>query len=126
MASNRGQFNAVQFNDNGLITAEGCSVANVYVSLDAGGASGQFLKYSAAGTATWSTVTKTDVGLGSVSNYGIALQAEAEAGTSSTKYMTPLRTAQAIRQAALMETYGLNTKNGLYIHRSEVHSYKEW
>ena len=41
-------------------------------------------------------VTKSQVGLGSVSNYGIATQAEAEAGTSSSKYMTPQRTKQAI------------------------------
>lgn len=74
----------------------------------AGGASGQFLKYSAAGTATWSTVTKSDVGLGSVSNYGIATQAEA--GTSSTKYMTPLRTAQAI--AALQAVKSVAGKTG--------------
>jgi len=42
------------------------------------------------------SVTKSQVGLGSVSNYGIATQAEAEAGTSGSKYMTPLRTKQAI------------------------------
>lgn len=78
--------------------------------IPAGGSSGQFLKYSAAGTATWSTVTKSDVGLGSVSNYGIATQAEAEAGTSSTKYMTPLRTAQAI--AALQAVKSVAGKTG--------------
>lgn len=41
-------------------------------------------------------VTKEQVGLGSVQNYGIATQAEAEVGTSSNKYMTPQRTKQAI------------------------------
>lgn len=41
-------------------------------------------------------VTKSQIGLGSVYNYGLATQAEAEAGTSSSKYMTPLRTKQAI------------------------------
>lgn len=41
-------------------------------------------------------VTKAQVGLGNVQNYGIATQAEAEAGTVSNKYMTPLRTRQAI------------------------------
>ena len=41
-------------------------------------------------------VTKAQVGLGSVLNYGIATQAEAEAGTIDTKYMTPLRSKQAI------------------------------
>jgi len=40
--------------------------------------------------------TKDHVGLGSVLNYGLATQAEAEAGTSAVKYMTPLRTKQAI------------------------------
>ncbi|MBC2722040.1 hypothetical protein [Desulfosporosinus sp.] len=41
-------------------------------------------------------VTKSQVGLGSVSNYGIATQLEAEAGTVNTEYMTPLRTKEAI------------------------------
>lgn len=40
--------------------------------------------------------TKADVGLGSVLNYGIATQSEAEVGTSNIKYMTPLRVVQAI------------------------------
>lgn len=40
--------------------------------------------------------TKSDVGLGSVNNYGIATQVEAETGTSNTKYMTPLSVKQAI------------------------------
>ncbi len=42
------------------------------------------------------SVTKSQVGLGSVQNYGLATQAEAEAGTSNAKYMTPLRTKEAI------------------------------
>jgi hypothetical protein len=42
------------------------------------------------------TLTKTDIELGNVQNYSIADQAEAEAGSVSNKYMTPLRTAQAI------------------------------
>lgn len=40
--------------------------------------------------------TKAHVGLGSVQNYGVATQAEAEAGAIDTKYMTPLRAKQAI------------------------------
>lgn len=44
------------------------------------------------------TVTKAQVGLGNVENYGIATQAEALAGTSNVKYMTPLRTAEATAQ----------------------------
>lgn len=41
-------------------------------------------------------VTKAQVGLGSVLDYGVATQTEAEAGTSDSKYMTPLKTSQAI------------------------------
>ena len=41
-------------------------------------------------------VTKSQVGLGSVLNYGVSTQAEAQAGTSNAKYMTPLRTKEAI------------------------------
>ncbi len=40
-------------------------------------------------------VTKAQVGLGSVLNYGIATQAEAEAGETDSKYMTPLRAWQS-------------------------------
>lgn len=42
------------------------------------------------------SVTKTQVGLGSVQNYGIATQEEAEAGTATNKYLTPERVKQAI------------------------------
>lgn len=42
-------------------------------------------------------VTKSQVGLSNVQNYGIATQAEAESGTANNKYMTPLRTQQAIQ-----------------------------
>lgn len=42
--------------------------------------------------------TKGDIGLGSVLNYGVATQAESETGTSNAKYMTPLRTKQAINK----------------------------
>ena len=45
--------------------------------------------------------TKTDIGLGSVSNYGIATQAEAQTGESNLKYMTPLRVLEAIKMNAL-------------------------
>lgn len=41
-------------------------------------------------------VTKSQVDLGSVQNYGLATKQEAETGTSNVKYMTPLRTAEAI------------------------------
>jgi len=42
------------------------------------------------------SVTKSQVGLGSVENYAVATLAEAQAGTSNIKYMTPLRTKDAI------------------------------
>ncbi|ASA22307.1 hypothetical protein [Paenibacillus donghaensis] len=51
---------------------------------------------SVAGRTGAVTLTATDVGLASVGNYGVATQAEAEAGSSAVKYMTPQRTAQAI------------------------------
>jgi hypothetical protein len=41
-------------------------------------------------------VNKTQVGLGNVQNYALPTQAEAEAGASNTRYMTPLRTREAI------------------------------
>lgn len=47
-------------------------------------------------------VTKAQVGLGSVQNYAVALEIEATAGVVNNRYMTPLRTAQAI--AAAMDT----------------------
>ncbi|URN94633.1 MAG: hypothetical protein NAG76_22920 [Candidatus Pristimantibacillus lignocellulolyticus] len=43
-------------------------------------------------------VTKTQIGLPNVNNYDISTQVEAEGGTSNVKYMTPLRTAQAIQK----------------------------
>lgn len=47
-------------------------------------------------TANPHSVTKSQVGLSSVLNYGIATQANAEAGTSNALYMTPLRVKNAI------------------------------
>lgn len=47
-------------------------------------------------------VTKAQVGLGNVQNYGIATTNEAQAGTSNLKYMTPLLTAAAITTQALV------------------------
>lgn len=41
-------------------------------------------------------VTKAQVGLGNVQNYGIATKAQAEAGTANNVYMTPLRVKEAI------------------------------
>ena len=55
---------------------------------------------SVAGKTGVVVVSKSDVGLSSVQNYGLATQAEAEAGTSDAKYMTPLKTKQAILKLA--------------------------
>ena len=52
------------------------------------------------------SVTKSQVGLGSVSNYALATQAEAQAGTSNAKYMTPLR----VKEAITSQTSALTTK----------------
>jgi len=41
-------------------------------------------------------VTKAQVGLGNVQNYALSSQAEAEAGSSNARYMTPLRVREAI------------------------------
>lgn len=45
-------------------------------------------------------VTKSQVGLGSVENYEIASLEEAVSGSTNSRYMTPLRTRQAIEQIA--------------------------
>lgn len=60
-------------------------------------------------------VTKSQVGLGSVNNYGVATQAEAETGTSDAKYMTPLKVFQAIAKKILDGDFATNTglTNGL-------------
>lgn len=42
------------------------------------------------------SVSKSNVGLDQVSNYPVATEAEAQAGTVDNRYMTPLRTAQAV------------------------------
>lgn len=53
-----------------------------------------------ANTSNPHSVTKTQVSLGNVDNFGTASQVEAEAGASSSKFMTPERTAQAIAAIA--------------------------
>lgn len=65
-------------------------------AIESGYATAASLAGHTGNTSNPHSVTKTQVGLGSVLNYGIATQAEAEAGTSDTKYMTPLRAKQAI------------------------------
>lgn len=65
-------------------------------AIESGYATDAELATHAGNTSNPHAVTKAQVGLGSVLNYGIATQAEAEAGTSDTKYMTPLSAKQAI------------------------------
>lgn len=57
------------------------------------------------------SVTKLQVGLGNIQNYGIATQAESEAGTIDTAYMTPLKAKQAI--AALQAVKSVAGKTGI-------------
>lgn len=49
-----------------------------------------------AGSAAWSSLVKSDVGLWFVDDYATATQAEAEVGTAPDKFMTAQRVAQAI------------------------------
>ena len=65
-------------------------------AIESGYATAASLTSHTGNTSNPHAVTKAQVGLGSVENYGVATQAEAEAGTSTTKYMTPLRAKQAI------------------------------
>ena len=50
-------------------------------------------------------VTKAQVGLGDVANYGLATQEQAELGNSTVGYMTPQRTKQAIDKLAPKVTW---------------------
>ena len=64
-------------------------------------------------------VTKSQVGLGSVSNYAVATEAEAKEGTSNTKYMTPLRTNQLVGQIAGETAGGVQTNLNEHIAETE-------
>lgn len=57
------------------------------------------------------THTKAEIGLGSVQNYDVATQAEAQAGAVSNKYMTPLLTKQAITSQAGAVPHNHNASN---------------
>lgn len=54
------------------------------------------------------SVTKGQVGLSNVSNYGIATEAEATAGTSNAKYMTPSLTKKATKSYVDKTDVGLS------------------
>jgi len=66
--------------------------------------------------------TAAQVGLGSVQNYGVATQPQAEAGTSNTVYMTALRVAQAIQTQALapLNTHTSNKSNPHEVNKAQV------
>jgi hypothetical protein len=67
-------------------------------------------------------VTKSQVGLGSVLNYGVATLSEARDGTTNTKYMTPLRTKNAIdvQALAILNTHASRTNNPHNVTKSQV------
>lgn len=67
-------------------------------------------------------VTKAQVGLGSVENYGIAAQSEATTGTSNVKYMTPLRVKEAITAQAVapLNSHISNTNNPHAVSKAQV------
>jgi len=94
------------FEDDG-ITAATCASGRTYLleyqmSLDGG--MGAWRKVFSSGGNVQSvngqigavTITTATLGLENVSNFGVATQAEAEAGTVADKYMTPERTKQAV------------------------------
>ncbi|WFA10325.1 hypothetical protein [Tissierella sp. Yu-01] len=60
-------------------------------------------------------ITKTDVGLGNVQNYGIATKTEAEAGTSNTKYVTPMRLKEAIAVLGLTPDIITPSPGNIYV-----------
>ena len=78
------------------------------------GTTSQFLR----GDKTWQAVTKSNVGLGSVLDYGVATQAEAETGTADNKYMTPLKTQYAITRNLTQFVPTLN--NYQYVLTAEI------
>lgn len=67
-------------------------------------------------------VTKTQVGLSNVLNYGIATTIEAQAGTSNVKYMTPLRVKEAIDVLAanLVNTHASRNDNPHGVTKTQV------
>lgn len=58
-------------------------------------------------------VTKEQVGLGNVANYDIASKEEAEEGSSSTGFMTPERTKQAIQTLSTSEQVNVISSKGI-------------
>lgn len=82
----------------GVVNVKYMTPLRVKEAIDA--ISGTAINAHIGNTSNPHNVTKSQVGLGSVQNYDVATQAEAEAGLSNVKYMTPLRTAQAVAAQA--------------------------
>ncbi len=83
---------------------------------------GALLNAHVTNTSNPHSVTKAQVGLGSVDNYATATQAEAEAGTATNKFMTPLRVAQAIttQAGALLNSHVSNVNNPHAVTKAQV------
>lgn len=64
-------------------------------------------------------VTKSQVGLSTVQNYSVATQSESEAGTSDAKYMTPLKTKQAITSIQAVKSVAGRT-GAVVVNKSDV------
>lgn len=69
------------------------------------------------------SVTKVQVGLSNVLNYGIATEAEATAGTSNAKYMTPLLTKKALNDSNIVHKSGNETITGIKIFTKQLENY---
>jgi len=67
-------------------------------------------------------VTKTQVGLGRVEDFTLSSQGEAEVGDRNDRYMTPLRTAQAIdfQAGRQLEQHTTNTNNPHNVTKAQV------
>ncbi len=84
------EHNAVTTSANGFMSATD------KVKLDGIATNANNYVHPGSGTNPHGT-TKTDVGLSSVVNYGVATTAQAQAGIVDTAYMTPLKTLQEIQ-----------------------------
>ena len=67
-------------------------------------------------------VSKAQVGLGLVQNFGLASQAEAEIASSNARYMTPVRTREAIMAIVGndFEAHEANTSNPHQVNKAQV------
>src|SRR5690606_26090200 len=67
-------------------------------------------------------VTKAQVGLAVVENFGVATQTEATAGVVNNKYMTPLRVKEAVTQqvGTTVNTHVTNLSNPHQVTKAQV------